>query len=184
VNSETVETAAQVQQLVWSELAPDLGDAFKGKLTGLWDAGTDEAAFNALSIEKQQALLLLLARLQEKEVWHFVRNITNVYGEGGVGIEFTSWPQLEATLARHKDFTRRWANHRDTSGGFYEKSRKSAVLHFLYVNGTPRRWYVHFDLYSPVHSAASAFKHVRHEFIRKTTPDWRMIKKALHGAQR
>jgi len=30
-----------------------------------------------------------------------------------------------------------------------------------------------------VHSAASAFRHVRHEFIRKTTPDWRMIKRAL-----
>jgi hypothetical protein len=47
------------------------------------------------------------------------------------------------------------------------------------VNAVPRRWYVHFDIYSPVHSALSAFKHVRHEFIRKTTPDWRMIKKAL-----
>ena len=185
MNSETVETSADVQQLVWSDLAPDLRDAFAGRLTGLWDAATDEAAFNALSVDKQQALLLLLSRLQDKEVWHLVRNITNVYGEGGVGIEFTSWPQLEATLARHNDFTRRWANHRDTSGGFYEKSRKTAVLHFLYVNATPRRWYVHFDLYSPVHSAASAFKHVRHEFIRKTTPDWRMIKKALlRGAQR
>ena len=185
MNSETVETSADVQQLVWSDLAPDLRDAFAGRLTGLWDAATDEAAFNALSVDKQQALLLLLSRLQDKEVWHLVRNITNVYGEGGVGIEFTSWPQLEATLARHNDFTRRWANHRDTSGGFYEKSRKTAVLHFLYVNATPRRWYVHFDLYSPVHSAASAFKHVRHEFIRKATPDWRMIKKALlRGAQR
>jgi hypothetical protein len=179
VNSETVEISADIQQLVWSELADNVRDALIGKLAGLWDAITDEAAFNALSIDKQQALLLILARLQEKELWHLIRNITNVYGEGGVGIEFSSWPQLESTLSRHSDFTRRWANHRDTSGGFYEKSRKSAVLHFLYVNATPRRWYVHFDLYSPVHSAASAFRHVRHEFIRKTTPDWRMIKKAL-----
>jgi len=185
VNSETVETSADVQQLVWSELAADLRDALNGKLAGLWDAPTDEAAFNALSVDKQQALLLILARLQAKDAWHFIRNVTNVYGEGGVGIEFNSWPLLEATLARRKDFTRRWANHRNTSGGFYEKSRIDAVLHFLFVNGAPRRWYVHFDLYSPVHSAVSAFRHVRHEFIRKATPDWRMIKRALaRGAQR
>jgi hypothetical protein len=179
VNSETVETFEDVRQLLWSELAAELRDTLKGKLAGLWDAPTDEAAFNALSIDKQQALLLVLARLQAKDVWHLVKNITNVYGEGGVGIEFIPWPLLESTLARRKDFTRRWANHRDTSGGFYEKSRTDAVLHFLYVNALPRRWYVHFDLYSPVHSAASAFQHVRHEFIRKATPDWRMIKKAL-----
>jgi hypothetical protein len=185
VNSETVETSADVQQLVWSELAVDLRAALNGKLAGLWDAQTDEAAFNALSVDKQQALLLVLARLQEKDVWHLIRNVTNVYGEGGVGIEFAPWPLLESTLARRKDFTRRWANHRDTSGGFYEKSRTDAVLHFLYVNAVPRKWYVHFDLYSPVYSAASAFKHVRHEFIRKATPDWRMIKRALaRGVQR
>ncbi len=184
MNSETVDTSADVQQLVWSELAPDLRAALSGKLAGLWDATTDEAAFNVLSVDKQQALLLILTRLQEKDVWHLIRNVTNVYGEGGVGIEFNCWPQLESTLSRRKDFTRRWANHRDTSGGFYEKSRQTAVLHFLYVNATPRRWYVHFDLYSPVYSALSAFNHVRHEFIRKATPDWRMIKKALARAQR
>ena len=185
MNSETVETATDVQQLVWSELGADQREALSGKLAGLWHAETDEAAFNALSVDKQQALLLLLTRLQAKEAWHLIRNITNVYGEGGVGIEFNSLPQLETLLARSKDFTRRWANHRDTSGGFYEKSRKNAVLHFLYVNAPPRRWYVHFDLYSPVHSAASAFRHVRHEFIRKVTPDWRMIKQALtRGPQR
>ena len=91
---------------------------------------------------------------------------------------------LEATLNRRKDFTRRWARHGDTSGGFYEKLRDRAVLHFLYVDATPRRWYVHFDLYSPVYSPASTFRHVRYEFIRKVTPDWRMIKKALARAQR
>ena len=179
MNSETVETSEDVRQLVWSELAADLRDDLNGKLAGLWDAPTDEAAFNALSVEKQQALLLVLARLQAKDVWQIVRNITNVYGEGGVGIGFNAWPLLESTLARRKDFTRCWANHRNISGGFYEKSRPEAVLHFLFVNGTPRRWYVHFDIYSPVHSAASVFKHVRHEFIRKATPDWRMIKRAL-----
>jgi len=185
VNSETVETPADAQQLIWSELPVDLRDALNGKLAGLWDATTDEAAFNALAIDKQQALLLVLSRLQEKDLWRLIRNVTNVYGEGGVGIEFTPWPALEATLARSKDFTSRWARHRDTSGGFYEKSRTDAVLHFLFVDAAPRRWYVHFDLHSPVHSAASAFKHLRHELIRKATPDWRMIKKALErGTQR
>ena len=184
VNSETVETAADVEQLVWSDLSYELRDALSGKLAGLWDAATDAAAFNALSIDKQQALLLLLRRLQAKEVWHLIRSITNVYGEGGVGIGFNCWPMLESTLSRRKDFTRRWARHGDTNGGFYEKSRESAVLHFLYVNANPRRWYVHFDLYSPVHSPVSAFRHVRHEFIRKVTPDWRMIKRALAGDQR
>ena len=185
MNSETVETFEDVGQLLWSELAAELRDSLKGKLAGLWDAPTDEAAFNALSIDKQQALLLILARLQANDVWHLVRKITYVYGEGGVGIGFICWPVLESTLARRKDFTRRWANHPDTSGGFYEKFRSNAVLHFLYVNAEPRRWYVHFDLYSPVYSAASAFKHLRYEFIRKVTPDWRMIKKALaQGARR
>lgn len=185
MNSETVETGAEVQQLIWSELAADLRDALKGKLAGLWNAATDEAAFNALSIDKQQALLLILVRFQEKDLWHLIRKVTNVYGEGGVGMAFVPWPLLQSTLSRRKDFTGRWANHRDTSGGFYEKFRKNAVLHFLYVNGTPRRWYVHFDLYSPVHSAASAFKHLQHEFIRKATPDWRIIKKLLRvGPQR
>ncbi|MEO7971486.1 MAG: hypothetical protein ABI698_09315 [bacterium] len=184
MNSETAETTADISQLLWSELAAELRAALSGKLAGLWDAATDEAAFNALSVDKQQALLLLHTRLQAKQVWPLIRNITNIYGEGGVGIGFNCWPMLESTLSRRKDFTRRWARHGDTSGGFYEKSRDSAVLHFLYVNATPRRWYVHFDLYSPVYSPTSAFRHVRHEFIRKVTPDWRMIKKALAGAQR
>ena len=185
MNSETAETPADAQQLIWSELPADLRGAMSGKLAGLWDAATDEAAFNALAIDKQQALLLVLARLQENDLWRLIRSVTTVYGEGGVGIEFIPWPSLEATLTRSKDFTSRWARHRDTSGGFYEKSRTDAVLHFLYVDAAPRRWYVHFDLHSPVHSAASAFKHLRHELIRKATPDWRVIKEALErGTQR
>jgi hypothetical protein len=71
------------------------------------------------------------------------------------------------------------ANHKDTTGGFYEKGRADAVLHFLYVDGSPRKWYVHFDLYSPVHSPLSALRHLRYEFLGKLTPDWRMIQKCL-----
>ena len=66
-----------------------------------------------------------------------------------------------------------------TTGGFYEKRRGDAALHFLYVAGQPQKWYVHFDLYSPVYSLVSLLKHVRYEFVGKLTPDWRMIQKLL-----
>lgn len=179
MNLEALDPATGVRRLQWAELDSQLRQDLNGRLAGLWGAESDESAFNALAIDKQQALLLLLDRLQAQSLWHLIKSITNVYGEGGVGIEFVPLASFESTLTQRKDFTRRWARHRDTSGGFYEKSRTNAVLHFLYVNGPPRRWYVHFDLHSPVHSAASAFRHVRHEFLSKRNPDWRMIAAAL-----
>src|SRR6476620_3811885 len=165
--------------LNWIDLSNDSRELLSGKLAGLWGAATDQSAFESLAIDKQQALILLLARITDKGLWHVVRKITNVYGEGGVGLQFLAWPVIESTLDRRKDFTRRFANHKDTSGGFYEKQRPAAVLHFLYQDGEPRTWYVHFDLYSPVHSPGSAWKHLRHEFLGKMTPDWRMIAKFL-----
>jgi len=51
-----VETSAGVQQTGMVRAAADLRDALNGKLAGLWEALTDEAAFNALSVDKQQAL--------------------------------------------------------------------------------------------------------------------------------
>ncbi len=99
-------------------------------------------------------------RMDGKGLWHFVKRVTNVYGEGGVGLQFLAWPMIESTLSRRRDFTRLFANHNDTSGGFYEKDRDEAILHFLFQEGEPRTWYVHFDLYSPVHSPASAWKHL------------------------
>ena len=179
MNLEALDPATGVRRLEWSELDSQLRQDLNGRLVGLWGAESDEAAFNALPIDKQQALLLLMDRLQAQSLWHLIKSIGNVYGEGGGGREFVPLASFEATLTQRKDFTRRWARHRDTSGGFYEKSRTSAVLHFLYVNGGPRRWYVHFDLHIPVHSAASAFRHVRHEFLSKSNPDWRMIAAAL-----
>jgi hypothetical protein len=152
-----------------------------GKLAGLWGAESDAAAFESWSIDKQQALLLLLARLHSKSLWHLVKKITNVYGEGGVGLQFLAWPMIESTLNRRRDFTRRFANHKDTTGGFYEKQRSAAVLHFLFQEGDPRTWYVHFDLYSPVHSPKSALLHLRHEFLGKTKPDWQLISRALNS---
>ncbi len=170
-------------QLTWSELSSDTREMLTGKLVGLWGAESDAAAFDSLQVDKQQALILLLRRIQEKALWHLVKQITNIYGEGGVGLQFFAWPMIESTLKRRTDFTRLFANHKDTAGGFYEKQRDSAVLHFLFQEGEPRIWYVHFDLYSPVHSPRSAIKHFRHEFLGKVKPDWRMIARSLDRCQ-
>lgn len=165
--------------LNWRNLSLETREALSGKLSGLWGAGSDEEAFDSLTMDKQLALLLVFQRMREKSIWSVVRKIQNAYGEGGVGIDFEAWPLIEATLSRRRDFTRLFANHRNASGGFYEKGRGEAVLHFLYQEGAPRRWYVHFDLYSPVHSMGSAVKHFRHEYLGKLKPDWRMIERAL-----
>jgi len=163
----------------WQDIAEPARWALQGKLSGLFGAASDETAFNDCAFDKQQTLLLLAARLEEKGLWHIIRKINNVYGQGGVGIGFSAWPMIESTLRGRRDFTRWFANHKDTSGGFYEKGRAEAVLHFLYVEGEPRKWYVHFDLYSPVYSLRSAINHLRHEFFGRLTPDWRLIHEHL-----
>jgi len=163
----------------WHDLPPDARDEFTGRLSGLWGTASDEAAFNSLLVDKQQALLLILRRMRAKQLWHVVRKIENLYGEGGVGMTFTAWPLIESTLSRRTDFTRLFARHEETDGGFYERGRAEAVLHFLYQEGSPRRWSVHFDLYSPVHSVGSALKHFRHEFLGKLRPDWKIIQQRL-----
>jgi hypothetical protein len=178
--ADVADPTTSLPSLKWADLSRETKELLKGKLVGLWDAATDEAAFDSWTLDKKYALLLLLQRVCAKELWHLVKRIDNVYGEGGVGLQFEAWPMIESTLSRRDDFTRRFANHKDTSGGFYEKGRAEAVLHFLYQEGQPRKWYVHFDLYSPVHSPASALKHLRHEFLGKLTPDWRQIAKSLN----
>jgi len=173
--------SGKVEAMLWQDLPAQVREALTGKLVGLWGAPSDEAAFNGCAIDKQQTLLLLVERLQAKGLWGVIRKIDNVYGEGGVGIGFSAWPFIESSLKSRKDFTRFFANHKDTTAGFYEKGRADAVLHFLYVEGEPRKWFVHFDLYSPVHSPASAMKHLRYEFVGKLTPDWRMIQQRLNA---
>lgn len=173
------EPVGETDRLFWQDLPANVREAFAGKLVGLWGAACDGEAFDSCPIDKQQTLLLLVSRLLEKDLWHLIRKIENVYGEGGVGIGFSAWPLAESTLRARKDFTTFMANHKDTTAGFYEKGRGDAVLHFLFVEGTPRKWYVHFDLHSPVYSPLSAYRHLRHEFIGKLTPDWRMIQKCL-----
>jgi hypothetical protein len=174
------EAAPDSEVLRWSNLSSEIRELLAGRLTGLWQATSDAAAFNSLSADKQQALLLLLRRMEAKQLWFLVKQITNVYGEGGVGIGFRAWPMIESSLSRRRDFTRLFANHKDTDGGFYEKGRSDAVLHFLFKNENPRQWYVHFDRYSPVHSLGSAVKHLRHECFQGLKPDWRMIAKCLN----
>ncbi len=165
--------------LTWANLPYATREVLTGKLAGLWGATTDEAAFDSWTLDKKHGLLLLLNRMQCKGVWHLVKKVTNVYGEGGVGLQFEAWPMIESTLRRRSDFTRLFAKHKNTQGGFYEKQRSDAVLHFIFREGKPRTWWVHFDLYSPVHSPASMWKHLVHEFVGKVTPDWRMIAKCL-----
>jgi hypothetical protein len=172
---------SDVSPILWRDLSDNVREALTGKLSGLWGAPSDEAAFNGCAVDKQQTLVIMVSRLHSKGLWHVIRKIDNVYGEGGVGISFSAWPLVESTLRGRKDFTSFMANHKDPHGGFYEKGRADAVLHFLYVEGTPRKWYVHFDLYSPVHSPVSAFNHLRYEFIGKLTPDWRMIQQRLNA---
>jgi hypothetical protein len=165
--------------ILWKDIPAATRVDLTGRLSGLWGAISDEAAFNSFAVDKQQALLLMLNRLREKRLWQVIRKVENIYGEGGVGMQFSAWPFILSTLNARKDFTRFFANHKDTTRGFYEKGRSDAVLHFLYVQGQPQKWYVHFDLYSPVYSLISLLKHVRYEFIGKLTPDWRMIQELL-----
>lgn len=168
--------APEVAQICWRDLPFDVRDALAGKLVGLYGVSSDAAAFDALVVDKQQALLLILSRMRVKRLWHLTRRIQNVYGLHGVGLSFNAWPMIESTLSSRKDFTRRFANHKDCCGGFYEKERPQAVLHFLYQDGDPRKWYVHFDLFSPVYSPRSAVNHLRHEVWRKFRPNWETIK--------
>lgn len=164
----------------WADLPAATKELLAGKLAGIWGAPNDAAAFDSWSLDKKQAMLLLLKRMHIKGLWHLVKKVTNVYGEGGVGLQFEAWPMIESTLSRRRDFTRMFANHKDTSGGFYETQRSEAILHFLFSEGEPRTWYVHFDLYSPVHSPASALKHMFYEAMGKVRPDWKMISKCLN----
>jgi hypothetical protein len=179
MSSAVSEKQPGVLHLNWSDLSDDQREALSGKLFGLWGAPDDKEAFESLPVDKQQALLLVLSRAQAKDLWSAVKRITNVYGEGGVGVSFFAWPMIRSRLERRGDFTKLFANHKNTTGGFYEKGRPTSVLHFLYIDKDPAEWFVHFDLYSPVYSPGSALKHFRREFLGKVKPDWRMILKQL-----
>jgi hypothetical protein len=172
-----VTVASRAERVYWREIPDEARDELEGRIKGLYGAASSEAAFDNLTIDKQQALILFLRRLCELGLWESVRRVENVYGEGGVGMNFTAWPVLVSELRRRKDFTARFAAHKDNDGGFIELGRRRASLHFLYQGeGERRRWGVHFDLYNPRASLGGAWRHLLHEKIGGATPDWRAVR--------
>ncbi len=167
-------------RLSWQQLASGTRIALDSKLEGLYGAETDEDAFDALAVDKQQALLIINRRFVEVNLWDAVRRIKNVYGEGGVGMNFEAWPFLRSTLRCRKDFTSRFAGHRDAQFGFIERRMRRASLHILCeANEQSPLWSAHFDLYNPWASPLNAARHLFHEKIRGRTPDWRTIRDSL-----
>jgi hypothetical protein len=167
--------------LRWRDLPAGTREALNRRLEGLYGAQRDEDAFDALAHDKQRALLILARRFLELRLWHTVRRVENVYGEGGVGMNFDAWPMLYSTLRRRRNFTSRFANHGDTTGGFIERGVGRASLHVLFVDNGKRRWAAHFDLYNPWASPVNAWKHLLHEKLRGYTPDWRAIGGSIWG---
>ena len=128
-----------VEPLSWRGLPQNAREALERKLEGLYGRERDEDAFNALAVDKQQALLLLLRRFAELRLWDAVRRVENVYGEGGVGMNFSAWPMLKSRLENRPDFTSWFARHKDTAGGFLERYRKRGMLHLLFVDNGARQ---------------------------------------------
>ena len=153
-------------------------ERFRGHLEGLYGWGNDEEVYATLPEDKRAALLLIARRLAQVDLWQAVGRIVNVYGVGGVGLYFSAVEDLEAELNARRDFTRRFARHADNSGGFLERHRRHASLHFLYIDPPEgeREWHVHLDLYGPMGSFLTTSKHLLHERWRKFRPDWRMMK--------
>jgi hypothetical protein len=172
------------KRLRWRELPVEARETLEGKLRGLYGASGDEEAFDNLGIDKQQALLFLAHRLGELGLWGAIRRIENVYGTGGVGMNFSAWPELASALRSRRDFTTRFARHKDNDGGFLERERVLASLHFLYVDGDERRWAAHFDLYNPWSSPMNALRHLFYEKLKGFTPDWRNVRGVFLGTAR
>lgn len=162
----------------WAELPESIRSSLQGKLAGLYGYKDDVTAFEAASEDKREALILLLRRLMGVDLWKSVGRIVNVYGQGGVGMYFTAASDLDAALRGRRDFTRRFARHRHNSGGFLERNRRRAALHFLYVDSSSgeRDWHVHLDFYGPIGSFLSTTKHLYYERWQKLTPNWELMK--------
>jgi hypothetical protein len=169
----------EARQLVWRGLAPDLRDALGGRLAGLYGGADDASVFDALSVDKQRALLVFARRLGELSLWREIACVTNVYGRGGVGISFNATRGLKKRLGQSPRFTPRFAAHRDAAEGFYELRRTRAALHFLRRRRGGREWEAHFDLHAPLSSPLSALLHLWHERVRGRTPGWEEIAAAL-----
>jgi hypothetical protein len=150
----------------------------RGRLAGLYGFSADETAFEAASQDKREALILLMRRLVGLDLWKRVRKIVNVYGQGGVGMYFSATSDLDSALRSRDDFSRKFARHRHNSGGFLERNRRRAALHFLYVESSSgkRDWHVHLDFYGPIGSFFSTTQHLYYERWHKFTPNWEIMK--------
>jgi hypothetical protein len=162
----------------WAELSEQERDRYQGRIGGIYGHEGDEAAYNALANDKQEALKLISGRLIRTGLWQYVGRIVNVYGVGGVGMYFGALGDLDADLERRREFTRWFARHHDNSGGFLERGRKHASLHFLYIDppAGERQWHVHLDLYGGWGSVITAVQHLYWERLRKYRPDWRIMR--------
>ncbi len=162
----------------WADLSEERREHYGNKLSGLYGHEGDEAAYNALTRDKQEALDLLCDRLVSVELWGHVGQIVNVYGRGGVGMYFSAVSDLESDLGGRRQFTRAFARHLDNTGGFLEKGRRHGALHFLYIDptGGEREWHVHLDLYGGWGSIVTAIQHLYYERWRKFRPDWKIMK--------
>ena len=172
MNSELV----QEPLLTWRQLSEDTRAALRGKLDGLFDWPRTDEVFDSLAVNRQQALLLLHRRFEERRLWDSVRLITNVYGEGGVGIEFKAWPFLYSNLKGRRDFTSLMAGHRNNEGGFRERRKSTgSALHIVMVKRAENHWAAHFDLYDPLSSIGDLWRHIYLEGWRHQVPRWQQI---------
>lgn len=168
--------------LSWAELSAAAQLALTGKLEGLYGQPTASAAFASLAPDKQQALLLLWQRFAEYDLWEHLRHIENVYGVGGVGMNFSAWPTFSAVLNWHPRFTSRLAKRRNTTGGFRELRVRQCGLHLLYNgDGDARRWDAHFDRYNPLFSPHNTVRHIWHEVLHSRAPDWAVVQGFVKG---
>lgn len=164
----------------WRELGDEPRALLAGRLVGLYGGASDGQAFDSLGLDKQRALLIFVRRLAPMRLWRGVARVTNVWGEGGVGMDFEGRPGLAPALSLRRDFTTLLASHGPRWRGFRERHAHRAALHFLYA-GDPRRrrWSVHFDLDNPLASPSRALRHLLREVWRSETPDWRAVETAL-----
>ena len=162
----------------WEALSDQERQRYQNKLGGLYGHEGDEAAYNALTIDKQEALQMITERLLRSDLWQYIGRIVNVYGVGGVGMYFSAVGDLDSELSRRREFTRLFARHHDNTGGFLEKGRPHASLHFLYIDPKEgaRDWHVHLDLYGGWGSIVTAVQHLYWERWRKFRPDWKIMK--------
>jgi hypothetical protein len=170
---------ADARAATWDSLPRHLRSALEGRLAGLYGAPDDARAFDALAEDKRGALLIFVRRLGELKLWDAVVRVTNVYGEGGVGLAFVAGEDLSRRLRESPRFTSRFAAHGDTAEGFFERGRRRATLHLLRARRGADDWAAHFDLHSPVADPLSALRHLWRERLLKRTPGWEEIAAAL-----